>query len=110
MPTLGDVYLGFLLANSGNDLVGNFIDGHHPKQTITFCHSGINETRTNVGDVNMVATLVCLLAQSFHVVDLIGFRCAVGRSHRLAAQSASRGNGDEMAVTLLLKDFGRAYQ
>ena len=31
VPALGDVYFGLLLANSRNNLVGNFIDRHHPK-------------------------------------------------------------------------------
>ena len=35
VPTLCDVYFGFLLANSGNNLMGNLRDGHHPKQAIT---------------------------------------------------------------------------
>ena len=57
-----------------------------------------------LADMNIVATLISFLAQGFHVVDLIGFRCAVGGCHRFAAQSTSRGDGDEVAVTLLLED------
>ena len=58
MPTLGDVYLGFLLANSGNDLVGNFIDGHHPEESFAFRHCCIDKAGADVGDEDMVAALV----------------------------------------------------
>ena len=104
MPTLGDVCLGLLSVNGCDDLVGDFLDGHHPKQSFAFGHCCIDKTRADVGDVDVVATLVCLLAKGFHIVDLVGFRCAVGGCHRLAAQSASRGDGDEVAVALLLED------
>ena len=104
VPALGDVCLGFLLADGGDNLTGDLFDGHHPEESFAFCHCCIDKAGADVGDEDMVAALVSLLAQGFHVVDLICFRCTVGRSHRLSAQSASRGNGDEMAVTLLLED------
>ena len=104
MPALGDVCLGFLLADGGDNLTGDLFDGHHPEESFAFCHCCIDKAGADVGDEDMVAALVCLLAQGFHVVDLIGFRCAVGWSHRLAAQSACRGDGDEVAVALLLED------
>ena len=92
-------------ANGSNNLIGDLFYWHHPKQSFAFCHCRIDEAGADVGDVDMAAALVSLFAQGFHVVDLIGFRCAVGWSHRLAAQSACRGDGDEVAVALLLKDL-----
>ena len=70
VPTLGDVCLRFLLANSSDDLMGNLLDRHHPKQSFAFGHCCIDKAGADVGDVDIVATLVCFLAQSFHVVDL----------------------------------------
>ena len=104
VPALGDVCLGFLLADGGDNLTGDLFDGHHPEESFAFRHCCIDKAGADVGDEDMVAALVCLLAQGFHVVDLICFRCAVGWSHRLAAQSACRGDGDEVAVALLLED------
>ena len=105
MPTLSDISFRFLFANGSNNLIGDLFYWHHPKQSFAFCHCRIDEAGADVGDVDMAAALVSLLAHGFHVVDLIGFRCAVGWSHRLAAQSACRGDGDEVAVALLLKDL-----
>ena len=62
VPTLGDVYLGLLLADGSNDLACNLLDWHHPKQTFALGHSCIDKAGADLGDVDMVATLVCLLA------------------------------------------------
>ena len=50
VPALGDVCLGFLLADGSDDLVGDFFDGHHPEETFTFCHCCIGKAGTDVGD------------------------------------------------------------
>ncbi len=104
MPTFGNVDLGHLLADGSDDLACYLLDRHHPEEPFAFGHCCIDEARTDVGDMNMVAALISLLAQGFHVVNLIGFRCTVGGSHRLAAQSTSRGDGDEVTVALLLEN------
>lgn len=62
VPTLGDVYLGLLLADGGDNLTGHLLDGHHPEETFAFGHCCIDEARADVGDVDVVAALVSLLA------------------------------------------------
>ena len=46
MPSLGDVCLGFLLADGGDNLTGDLFDGHHPKQTFAFGHCCIDKAGT----------------------------------------------------------------
>ena len=104
VPALGDVCLGLFLADGGGYLIGDLFDWHHPEEIVAFCHCRINKTWANIRDVNMVAALISLLAQSLHIIDLVGFCRAVGWSHRFASQSASRRDGDEVAVALLLED------
>ena len=36
MPALGDVCLGFLLADGGDNLTGDLFDGHHPEESFAF--------------------------------------------------------------------------
>jgi len=86
--------------NGFTDLADNLFDGHHPEETFAFSHSSINETGTDIGDDDVATSLESLLAQGFRVVDLVGFRCAVGGSHRLATQSASRRDGYEVTMAL----------
>ena len=69
VPALGDVCLGLLFADGSNDLIGYLFDGHHPEEPFAFRHCGIDKAWADVGDMDAVATLVCFLAQSFHVVD-----------------------------------------
>ena len=62
VPTLGDVCLGFLLADGGDDLAGDLFDGHHPEESFAFCHCRIDKAGADVSDVDMVAALVSFLA------------------------------------------------
>ena len=64
--------------------MGNLLDGHHPKQTITFSHYCINETWTNVSNCYATTVLISFLTQSFHVVNLVGFSRTIGRCHWFA--------------------------
>ena len=104
VPTLSDIGFGFPLANGVDDLTGHFFNRHHPKQSFAFGHCCIDKAGAYVGNCYVTAALESFLTQGFHVADLIGFRCAVGWCHWLTAQSACRGDGDEVAVTLLLED------
>ena len=36
MPSFGDVCLGFLLADGGDNLTGDLFDGHHPEESFAF--------------------------------------------------------------------------
>ena len=104
MPTLGDIDFRLPETDGSAYLTGSLFDGHHPEETVALGHCRINEAGADIGDDDVAASLESLLAQGFHVVDLVGFRCTVCGSHRLATQSASRGDGYEVAVTLLLEN------
>ena len=61
MPTLSNVGFGLLLTNGCNNLTGDFINWHYPKQPLTFCHCCVNETWTNICNSNLFSTFVSLL-------------------------------------------------
>ena len=104
MPSFGDIDFRLLETDGSAYLTGNLFDGHHPEETVALGHCRINEAGTDIGDGDFAASLESLLAQGFHVVDLVGFRCAVSRCHWFTTQPASRGDGYEVAVTLLFED------
>lgn len=43
MPTLGNAGFGFLLTYGFNDLTGDFLNRHYPKQSFSFSHCSINQ-------------------------------------------------------------------
>ena len=100
MPTLSNVGFGFLLPNGSNDLISNFFYWHYPKQSFSFCHSCINKTWTNICNNYMPSVFESLLTQGFHIVDLIGFSCTIGRCHRFTPQATCRSNGNKIAAAL----------
>ena len=97
--------LDLRLRMAAQNLAGNLFGGHHPEEALAFGHCRIDKTWPNVSYDDFSASLESLFAQRFHIVDLIGFRRAVGRCHRFTTQSPSRGDGNEMSVRLLLKQM-----
>ena len=61
MPTLSNVGFGFLLLNGSNDLISNCFYWHYPKQSFSFCHCCVNETRTNICNNYMLSIFESLL-------------------------------------------------
>ena len=104
MPTLCNIDFRLLATDGSAYLAYNLLDWHHPEKTFAFSHSCINEAGTDIGDNDVTTCLESLLAQGFHVVDLVGFRRAVCWCNRFATQPTSRGNGYEVAMPLLLED------
>ena len=48
----------------------------------------------------MPSVFESLLTQGFHIVDLIGFSCTIGRCHRFTPQATCRSNGNKIAAAL----------
>ena len=115
-PSLGNESYFFLFRNSLFNLFHSFINGSNPKQSFSFCHSGVYKSGTNIGSVNRIRRFSCFLSSSFHIVDLIGFRRIVGGSDATAARTSNRGNSNQMPAFLLFEisetpvcDVGESY-
>ena len=94
----------FFFANSSNNLSSNFLYRHHPKQTFSLCHSCVNKTWSDICYGYATTISESLLAYCFHIINLVGFCCAIGWCNRFASQSTSRSYSYKMTITLLFKN------